>query len=73
MMSSNLGITFWFAIGSLVAIGLRYTLWRRGLRLYGVIAVVVAIVPLLLGYWSDTAQRARVNRWTARSRRRFRQ
>lgn len=56
MTSAGVGVTYWFIIGAVLVIALSYMLWRRGLRLYGAIGVIVAIMMLLFGYWSDTEQ-----------------
>lgn len=50
MMSSS---SYWFILGAVLVTLLSYGLWRRGMRLYGVIGGVIAIVMLLVGYWSD--------------------
>ncbi len=51
-MTSN-GGGYWFVIGAVIVLLLSYGLWRRGLRLYGAIGGVIAIMMLLVGYWSD--------------------
>jgi hypothetical protein len=48
------GVMVWWVVVGVLMIVTSVWLYRRGLKVYGAIGIVLGIAALLTGYWSDT-------------------